>query len=137
MSEERLLDLKKSLGIDDVMKPTSKTPLLPSPTKTTESRQEKVALPSEVQPVKGMWVYSKLQNASWICRTPVFCGIATFVAVFIVFLIAKPGFLGSDMVDEKGDSVRKANTRLILWVSGAIGLLVLCGPYIVRWKFSQ
>lgn len=88
-------------------------------------------------PLPGPRFASQLETVLVILKTPVALGILTFVLVFVILLFSKPGFLGSDVIDDQGSSARKSNVNACFWIAAICGSLVICLPYIVRWRMLQ
>lgn len=129
-AEERMDELREALGLDktepegDVDAPKSTAKPGGDAHFTTEKAEETPEKPSNAV------LYAK--KAYRFCRLPPVMGALTFLFLFVIFLITKPGFLGTEVVNDKGESARKANVKLCLITSGVVGAVVAGLPYLIK-----
>jgi hypothetical protein len=97
-------------------------------------------LKNELKPVNENVIPSFLDRMLTIIpviKTPIVLGIMTFLVIFGLLFATKPSFMGSEVVDEKGNLARKPNIKACFWFSAMAGALVLAVPYLLRWKNIQ
>jgi hypothetical protein len=90
--------------------------------------------PMTTVPVTTPALTERIGQVYKFCRTPLVTGILTFIVAFVILLVMKPGFFGSDVVNDAGEKSRTANLRACLVCAGIAGGLVAGVPYFLRWR---
>lgn len=138
----RIEELRTALGLDveapsDAVK-TVKSVAFASPVSATIKEPEVTSrlgnrprLPPQVE------YWNKICSAARFINTPILLGGVTFLVLFGLLSATKPGFLGIDVLDEQGNSVRKADVKLCFWASASAAVLVIVAPYIIRLKTTE
>ena len=138
----RIEELRTALGLDveappDTVK-TSKSVAFASPLSATIKEPEptpRVVNRPRLAPQIEYW--NKIRSVARFINTPIWLGGITFLVLFGLLSATKPGFLGIDVLDEQGNSVRKTDVRMCFWASASAGVLVIVAPYLIRLKTAE
>ena len=94
-------------------------------------------IPSAINQPSQISLYTRLRNSTHILKSPILVSFFTFLVIFCVLMIYKPGYLGSDVVADGGKTVRRANVKGCLVVAGICASVVLTVPYFMKWRSAQ